>query len=228
MIEFKGLKHFPKGDAKINLKNNGLHIENITPSGFDGVIVDTEFNDFLDVYFKEIELNEGSSISIRYSGRDDRGRVKTRGELSIIAKDKNPNIFINSWLINNRVTVIGKNNGQLVFNEVLKVPTTPDVNWWPIAIAAAALLSCHYKKTKTTDSDGNVTTTEEWGVDFGGSSRISVDDTSGFTGDYLGFIIERDYPRGINPSVFAPVNQLEIVGTGINELVIINENYGNF
>jgi len=42
MIEYKGLKHYPRGDAQLNVNNNQLEISNLSNSGFDGVIIDTE------------------------------------------------------------------------------------------------------------------------------------------------------------------------------------------
>jgi len=130
-------------------------------------------------------------------------------------------------LLPRTIKVLGYQGSTKVFEKTLNVPEIPSVNWWPVALAVAALLSGHYKKTTTTDSDGCVTTTEEWGVDFGGSSSISVEGGGTFNGDYIGFVVEREYPRETDLSIFAPVTQVEIIGTGLDEMTINDEHFSN-
>lgn len=225
MEEFKGLKHFSRGDARLKIDNGKLKITNFSDSGFDGVIVDTEFNKDWNVYFAELTLRRGETVSLRFSGRDNKQRVKTMGELALFNSNSKLGIVINSWLLPSKLTVVGLDRSEKVFEQEYEVPRIPQVNWWPIAIAAAALLSAHYKETTTTDPDGNVTTTTEWGVDFGGSSSIDVGDDDSFSGDYIGFRLERVYPSTTDKSIIAPVTQVEIVGTELNQLVIENETY---
>lgn len=227
MEEFKGLKHFPRGDARLNIENGKLKVSNFSDSGFDGVIIDTEFNKNWDIYFEEISLRSTETISIRYSGRDSKQRVKTMGEVALFSNNSKLGIVINSWLLPSKLTVVGYDRSNKVFEKEYDVPRIPQVNWWPIALAAAALLSGHYKETETTDPEGNVTTTTEWGVDFGGSSSIDVGDDDSFNWDYIGFRFDRTYPSRFDKSILAPVTQVEIVGTELNHLLIENETFKN-
>ncbi|MBA3900848.1 MAG: hypothetical protein H0X62_11675 [Bacteroidetes bacterium] len=228
MVEFKGLKHFPMGDAVLEISEEKLIISNISSSGFDGVSIDTEFNNNWNMFMQGIPFNNDSSVSLRFSGRDSRNRIKTKGELAISKTDEGNQIVINSWLLPSQITIIGYNEDEVVYEEEFDVPQIPSVNWWPIALAFLALASGHYSSSTTTNSDGSSTTTEDWKVNFGGKAAITIiENGSSFEGDKIAFKFERNYPADTDDSIFAPVTNVELFASNVEEIIILDENYSN-
>ena len=132
LVEFNGLKHYPLGDAGIAIENDKLVISNIGPSGFDGVSIDTEFNENWHAQFESIELGENKNSYIRLNGRDSLGRTKTKSEL-ILYYDPSINkvrIAVNSRLLPDEFQLIGSLNGEQVFEKTIQnYDHDPSVNY---------------------------------------------------------------------------------------------------
>lgn len=223
-LEFNGLIHYPMGDAELSIKDNQLHVSNISKSGFDGVQIDTNYSKVWDLKMSEVSLLKGDSINFRFLGMDMENRTKVNGELALTEVNGQIQLVVNSWLLPKTVRIIGQNKGEEVFSEIINVPESPDANWWPIALGLLALVSAHYESVTVSNSDGSSTTTSSWGVDIGGAAKIQIPNGITFYGDFIKLQFDRNYKAGDEYSI-AKVNQVEINGSLLNSIIIEEEKH---
>lgn len=222
---FDGLKHYPLGDAELNVIDNQLHVTKISKSGFDGVQIDTNKSKTWDLKMSAVNLDKGDSINIRYLGMDLENRTKVKGELALTESNGQIQVVVNSWLLPKTVRIIGENKGEEVFSEIINVPESPEANWWQIAIGALiSMISGHYEHTTVTHPDGSTTTTETWGVDFNAPGEMQVPNGIKFYGDLLKIQFERHYNPGQEYTI-AEVNQVELTGSLLDSIIIEEEKY---
>jgi len=230
-IEFKGLKHYPLGDANLEIVDGKLSITNLSSSGFDGVLIDTESKGEWHLKFDPIEeLTAGQALSVQFLGVDNRNRVKTKGEiaLSYNTETELPEASVNSWLLPDVVTLVGYLDGEVVYSEDYTVPRGPETNYWQVLLFLLKLLmsaSFEYKHKKITDPDGRVTTEEEWTFDVNTSRQGTVPNGDEIEVDTFAVKLDREYPEGTSDSETAPVTAVAIRATGISEMTLVNEIY---
>jgi len=75
-VEFNGLKHYPIGNAQLNIVDGKLVVSNISDSGLDGVSIHTNGNNSFEMNLDPIDFEPGVVITQNLSGQDNYGRVK--------------------------------------------------------------------------------------------------------------------------------------------------------
>lgn len=229
LVEYNGLKHYPLGDAILEVTNDKLVISNIGPSGFDGVSIDTEFNQNWHAQFESIELGEDKNSYIRLNGRDSLGRPKTKSELILYYDPsiEKVRIAVNSRLLPEEFQLIGSLDGEQVFEKTIQnYDHDPSVNYLWIAILLYILdhTSFRYTLEETTDPDGNVTTVETTTVNWNDGIAADVDGDE-VTVDAIGVKSVRTYPEGTAEEVFSPVTNVEVRSRNTNSITIEGEDY---
>lgn len=105
LIEFKGLKHYPIGQAQLETTDKGLKISNIGDSGLDGVSIRTNGIEDLDISFLPQEMTNDKSYTFNLVGEDGFGRIKTMNQQSVTLNPDNKNsnlISFNSYLLSKK------------------------------------------------------------------------------------------------------------------------------
>lgn len=228
-VNFKGLNHYPLGNAELSTQNNNLVVSNIGSSGFDGVSIDTEFNENWHAKFQPIQLGQDKNSYIRLNGRDSLGRPKTKSEL-VLYYDEDSNkvgIAVNSRLLPEEYKVIGWENGEVVYEPTFQnTGNDPSVNYLIRGLLLYIMYnkSFKYKYNKITLPDGSTKTIETTIIDWNTSVAVDVDGNE-VTVDALGIQSDRIYPDGTPDQIFSPVTLLEVRGRNTNSITIENEDY---
>jgi len=235
MTNFKGLQHFPLGNAILEENGENLTVSNMSSCG-DGFSVRTTDIDDWEVKITPIELGSGQAISYSLIGKDGYNRLETIGQTSVFVNEEGQTVIaVNSKLMANKIKLTGKLNGQTTFTGIYDNPSCncDDVhdtheNWIPLVIAAAAVIvaAFDYKKETVRDGAGNIiseTTTKS----FGGAGSINFQDRDGneFEADHLfmesTFQFEPAIPSkyGQNPS------EIQFMFCNINQITLTDEIY---
>ena len=234
MIEYKGLKHYPLGDATLELNGDNLVLNANSDIG-DGLTVDiAEYSDW-ELKFDNHELSNNQSINTSLIGVDGFNRIKTIGQTSIfINQEGRGSLAVNSKLMGKTIKMIAVKNGEIVFQEEYDNPSycqndpiDSAENWIYIAIAIATLIvtAVDYKVEKTYDANGNLTqtkTTKSFGI-----AGIAFQGRCGdeFNADHIYVESSFNYNPSLNPIFVNTPNQVQFMCNGINEIVIHDEVY---
>lgn len=70
------MKHYPLGQAKLEIVAENLVVSNISDSGLDGVSIHVDGNNNFEANFQPVTFEPGVVITSNLSGVDDYGRVK--------------------------------------------------------------------------------------------------------------------------------------------------------
>ena len=234
-VEFNGLKHYPIGDAKIEIVKGKLKVSNIGDSGMDGVAIRTNGAAKFETALEQQELSADQSIYVSHMGRDNYGRIKTVGERAIYFDpvQQQTAFAFNSKLLEEEVRLIGKLDGRTVFDTVFNNPENdPRINWWPIALAVGIFILDHvdYEHSTTTNSDGSSSTTEtySWGSianPGGGGNPIEAFDGQRFEADRMYLSSTKVHPQGVPAPLALEIEEVRILGKNVPELVLTEQNY---
>lgn len=234
MANFKGLEHFPLGNATLEQDGENLIVGNMSSCG-DGFSVKTSDVDDWEVKVSPIELGTGQAISYCLIGKDGYNRLETIGQTSIFVNEEGQTaIAINSKLMASKIKLIGKLNGETTFTGVYDNPSCncdefqdTHENWILIAVAIGALIisAFDYKKTTETDGDGNVTkeTTEK---SVGGAS-INFQDRDGneFEADHLHIESTFQFDPAIPPKYGQNPSEIQFMVCNVDQITLTDEVY---
>lgn len=214
MCNLKDLKSFPTGNATIEQNEKSIIIENLSNSGADGILIDTNgAKDFV-LNFKEFEVGIDNSVNISHIGIDKYGRTKVLAQQSIYVNPENKRVefAFNSRLSSKKsVLLVGKIEERVTFQgRYLNPDFNPNINWWPIAAAIGlyVLDKVDYSYTHTSNSDGSSSSshTVSWnGINSGGGGGLTTFDGVRFDADDLNYVSEEIIPKGV------PLNELKYV-----------------
>lgn len=235
-VEFNGLKHYPIGNAKVEIVKGKLVVSNIGDSGMDGVAIRTNGAGKFETAMEQQELSADQSIYVSHIGRDNYGRMKTVGERAIYFDPvlQKTAFAFNSKLLEEQVRLIGKMDGRTVFDETFNNPENdPRINWWPIAVGVALWVLDHvdYEHSTTTNSDGSSSTTEtySWGSvanpGGGGNNTIEAFDGQRFEADRMYLSTTKVHPQGIPAPLDLEIQEVRILGKNVPELVLTEQSY---
>lgn len=230
-VEFKGLQHYPIGDAKLEVTEKGLKVSNIGNSGLDGVSIRTEGNGQWEASLLPMEITKDKGCTVNLIGRDGYDRIKTLNQQATtymgIDKDYPVGFSFNSYLLSKKVTLTNETDGKIVFEQEYDNPVDdPKVNWWVIAVVVAVYVLDHidYKHQTKKDGNGNVTsttTTESWN---GNSCKTT--DGKKVTADKFYLKSEISFPDPLTPESLIEAQEVQILGKNLGDFTITDESYG--
>ena len=232
-IKFKGLKHYPIGQAKLETTDKGLKVFNIGDSGLDGVSIRTEGNGEWEGSLSPIKITKERGCTVNLIGRDGYNRIKTINQqaTTYLGTDKEYPIgfSFNSYLLSKKVTLIMEKDGKTVFKQKYDNPIyDPKINWWVVVVAVAAFVIDHidYKQVTVKDGDGNVTKTVTT-KSVGGANSSSCKTTDGkrIKADRIYLVSEYNFPDPLTPQSAIDAEEVQIIGKNIDDFTIENERY---
>jgi len=228
-VEFKGLRHYPIGDSKLELSEKGLLISNLGDSGLDGVSIRTKGINNWEASFLPIKMTEEKCYTYNLIGEDGYGRIKTMNQQAVTfnpnQKDSNALSF-NSYLLARRITILAEKDGKIIFEQEYDNPNfNPKINWWVVVVAVAIYIADNvdYKHTVIRDKDGNVTgteTTTSWN-----GSTWKMPDGKSVEADKFYLKSRFDFPEPLEPRRAINVVEVQILGKNLKELIIKDETY---
>lgn len=214
MCNLKDLKCFPTGNANIVQNEDSIIIENLSNSGVDGILIDTNgAKDFV-LNFKEFQVGIDNSVNISHIGIDELGRTKILAQQAIYVNPENKRVefAFNSRLSSKKsILLVGKIEERVSFQgRYLNPDFNPNINWWPLAAAVGlyVLDKVDYSYTHTSNSDGSSSSshTVSWnGVNTGGGGGLTTIDGIRFDADDLNYVSEEIIPKGV------PLNELKYI-----------------
>lgn len=169
------------GNSKLINEKGEILVTNDLNSIINGVCVDVSKEKKHEFKLKEVKIGKDSSFNISHFGTDYYGRVKCLGQQSIFyLPSKNEVAFaFNSKLLPNKVSLVGKLKGNIVFKGEYLVPRNDlKINWWWIVTAVASGVAYLVDKidydsdvVRTDSSDGTWTQTTSTHKSFSGSVK---------------------------------------------------------
>ena len=180
-LEFNGLKHYPLGQAKLEIIEGNLEISNISDSGLDGVSIHVDGNNNFEANFQPITFKPGVVITSNLSGVDNYSRVKVFNQQTTYVDSEGQCRFaFNSKLLGKKAKLKALLDGEVVFEKEYDNPQdNPEVNWWWVAavVAVAEYVANHidYKSETVTytDSEGKTTTKTTTTKSWEGNSKTT-------------------------------------------------------
>lgn len=241
-LEFNGLKHYPLGQAKLEIIEENLIVSNISDSGLDGVSIHVDGSNDFEANFQEVTFEPGVVITSNLSGVDNYGRVKVINQQTTYVDSEGLCRFaFNSKLLGERAKLKALLDGEVTFEKEYTIPQdNPDVNWWwvGVVVAVAKYVADHVDYTSTTETytgaDGKTitktTTTKSWNGDSKKTSSsasigsVKVIDVDGdeFEADMLYLESSNETT---NDSLLYEPQMLDIYLKGVNSFTITNEMY---
>lgn len=228
-IEFKGLKHYPIGDAALDITDKGLKVSKIGDSGLDGVSIRTNGIESLDISFLPLEMTSEKSYTFNLIGEDGFGRIKTMNQQAITLNPDNKNsnlISFNSYLLSEKITILAEKNGKIIYKQEYDNPNNnPKVNWWVVGVAVAIYIANHvdYKHKVIKDKDGNVTGTETT-TSWNGSTWRMPGGKS-IEADRFYLQSNFNFPEPLKALREITVKEIQILGRNLKEMIISDEEY---
>lgn len=226
-IEFKGLKHYPIGQAELETTDKGLRISNIGNSGLDGVSIRTDGKEDLDISFLPQKMTPDKSYTFNLIGEDGFGRIKVLNQQSITLNPKeiNSNILsFNSNLLSKKVIISAEKDGKIIFEQEYNNPNNdPKINWWIVAVAVAIYVADHidYKHTVIKDKDGNVTGTETTTSWNGSTWRMP--DGKAIEADRFYLKSTFNFPDSLEPKREIKIREVQILCRNLEDFIITDE-----
>ncbi|MFN3918655.1 MAG: hypothetical protein ACK4K0_13115, partial [Flavobacteriales bacterium] len=132
MCNLKDLKCFPTGNANIVQNEDSIIIENLSNSGVDGILIDTNgAKDFV-LNFKEFQVGIDNSVNISHIGIDELGRTKILAQQAIYVNPENKRVefAFNSRLSSKKsILLVGKIEERVSFQgRYLNPDFNPNIN----------------------------------------------------------------------------------------------------
>lgn len=234
MIDYKGLKHFPLGKAKLELNNDNLILTTDNETG-DGFSVDIAERSNWELSFESIELMGGQSINTTLLGLDGSKRIKTIGQTSVFVDENGRGKFaVNSKLMGKTIKMTAIKGGVVVHEEEYanpswcpNDPTNTSENWIWIAVAVAVVILDHvdYSEIVERDGDGKIikTTTKK---SFG-TGGIACQGRTGeeFIADYIYVESSFNYEPHLKPIFENKPSQIQLMCSNVDKMIITNEKY---
>jgi hypothetical protein len=166
-FEFKGLKHFPKGNGVLKLANNNLSVSGLS-SSFDGLSIETKGASEWELTINPHTIKSGDIFGATFNLLDGLQRVKSVAQwaISYSPDGKYAYLVVNSRLEGAEIELQAFRNGQEVFRKVYVKPAEDECNWIIIAIfvlaaASVVLSNIDYKSEKKVITHPNGTRTTE-------------------------------------------------------------------
>lgn len=148
MTNYKGLQHYPLGNAILENIGENLSVSNMSSCG-DGFLVRTPNIADWEVKINPFELAPGQAISYCLIGKDGFNRLETIGQASLFINENGQgSIAVNSKLMASKIKLTAKLNGQTSYVSIFNNPSCncsefkdTHENWILIALAIATLNS---------------------------------------------------------------------------------------
>src|SRR5690606_26584653 len=120
ILEFNGFKIYPTGNAKLSIENGILRISEISETGLDGILIDTNGSDKYTINFNELAMISENKGVLKTSTleRNKLGQVITSFESFKWYDETSDKVILgyNTAYLPKQFTVFGKLNGKDVFN----------------------------------------------------------------------------------------------------------------
>lgn len=235
MTNFKGLQHYPLGNAILENIGENLSVSNMSSCG-DGFLVRTPNITDWEVKINPFELTPGQAISYCLIGKDGFNRLETIGQASLFINENGQgSIAVNSKIMASKIKLTAKIDGQTSFVSIFDNPScncseirNTHENWIPLALAVATLVvaACDYKKETKKDANGKVieeTTT----ISFGGAGRAAYQDPIGnvFEADHLYIESTFKYEPAIQATYEQNPSELQMMFCNIPQITLTDEIY---
>lgn len=220
-VEFKGLKHYPIGNAQLQVENDKLTVSGMSECS-DGVMVSTSGTKISKIVsrFQNLQVDQNKRLSITFNGLDGKNRYKTLEQaITYFDQDKGEIAYgWNSRLLPDTFTLVGEKDGNEKFRKQYNKQDFPYTNILPLLYFVNKAMNC-YSYHSDTDKNGNTTTSTDW--DCGESIVKPVDDGgSEYNVDRFYLEVVREHPDDTPSYVYAGLNNIQVQGCGFQELVI--------
>ncbi|MFY9353122.1 MAG: hypothetical protein WBI87_05390 [Bacteroidales bacterium] len=222
------LKHYPLGEAKLEKIDDKLIVSNLTDSGIDGIAINTEGINEWELTFNAFEIGKNNTFNLSHFATDKNNRLKIIAQQSIYY-DENTNkisFAFNSKLLSDKVLLVAKNKGEIIFIGEYLTPRD-DIKcapWWPIVAAAAVYIleRVDYRREKTTDSEGNTTTTTIISWEPQKSTTFQTGKDIEFEADELLLYSKLYYPKGSEDNI-DEIKEIQITARNYKKIEILSE-----
>ena len=221
------LKHYPLGEAKLEKIDDKLIVSTLTDSGIDGIAINTEGINVWELTFNAFEIGKNNTFSLSHFATDKNNRLKIIAQQSIYY-DENTNkinFAFNSNLLSDKVLLVGKNKGEIIFIGEYLTPRNDFVcvPWWPIIAAAVYIIErVDYEYISTTDSEGNTTVTRKISWNPKESTTFQTGKDIEFEADELLLYSKLYYPKGSEDNI-DKIKEIQITARNYKKIEILNE-----
>lgn len=242
-IHFRGLKHYPTGNASLRLENKELLVSGLTQS-WDGLSIETKGD--WELSLQPLTITKETIIGATFNAVDGLKRVTTLAQWAIT---QNPNgkyayLLLNGKMEGSDITLTGTKAGREVFTKCYIQPNTTESNWFIVAIftltAAPVLLSDMDYRTEIKRDTGNKITSTTITKSFGSSGIVSPGMTA-FKGKNIrakisdeSYHVDRfyisssfHYPEGLPEEKERKMTQVILTGQSSEPLVLMDKSHEN-
>lgn len=244
-MEYLGFDVYPVGNAQLEIINDELHVSNVSESGFDGVLVDTQGLLDYTINFGDLSVipNRNGVLKSSVLSKNSLNQVVTFFESFEYCDENKENVVIgyNNDYLPDEFNIFGTLNGEEVFNipssEIIPVnksnvkvdPVTVTIVLGLITIGISIWKELRSKEKTTVtvnyDAEGNITGTTVSITKDPVPFEIVVNGNT-YTVDNFGIKYDNNYPAHLigDPSVdFLPIGT-QITGYNLSEFVITSIN----
>ncbi len=242
-IEYRGLKHYPSGNAVLQKNDTGLNISRLGKS-HDGILIDTDGALTWDISLYPVPIESNTVLGATFNQKDRLKRIKTVAQWAIMQCPEGSHAYLvlNSKLEGQQIHLKAKKERRELFSNAYANPRTPSSNW---LIAAAfnlramplTISNIDYETRFDYNKHGlvtGITITKSFcgkGIVSPGtdSSQLSaarpVVKGACYEVDQLHITSTFSYPQGLAPELKGTITQVILTGQGLDDFSIIDERH---
>ncbi len=243
-ITFKGLKHYPIGNAHLQPGADGLTISNLS-TPLDGIAIETKRATFFDLQFNPVFFENDTDFGVTFNQTDNSNGFRAMAQWAIAQhlETSVAYLFLNSKLEGEQIIVTGFNAGNNTFQRVFEQTGIPGYNWmivgvFDLAYKKAELTGIDCKLEMVRDNTGKVvevTIVKSFRCNgtltpISGKSLLRYsnekEQTQSFAIDSLQITSSLYYPGGLPEEKEGYISQAVITGQGMQALVLTDEHSG--
>jgi len=249
-IEFKGIMHYPKGNANLSVEGETLVVSNMAEP-MNGLIIRTNCATNWQMNFEPVDVSD-KIIGATFNILDKLDRVKSVAQWALKTSPcgRYVYLYINSKLEGDTIEVVGMKDCIEVFRRVYDNHNCKDCNWWVVAVAAAIyIINKIDYETETyteviTNPDGTITKKETTRTkkSFGSSSNAGTAQIQAVKSpspinpdledevydiDLLNVISSQCYSEEVSNELSGNICEVIITAQTNNNIVIIDEQYNS-
>ncbi|PZF71580.1 hypothetical protein DN068_16020 [Taibaiella soli] len=243
-ITFKGLKHYPVGNAHLQPGTDGLTISNLS-TPLDGITIETKRATFFDLQFNPVFIENDTDFGVTFNLTDNSNSFRAMAQWAIAQhlETSVAYLFLNSKLEGEQIMVTGFNAGNNIFQRVFEQTGIPGYNWmivgvFDLAYNKAELTGIDCRMAMIRDKAGKVievTIVKSFrckGImtPTSGKSLLrysnKIRQTQSFAIDSLQIASSLYYPGGLPEEKEGYISQAVITGQGMPALVLTEEYSG--
>lgn len=237
-ITFKGLKHYPIGNARLQPGADRLTISNLS-TPLDGITIETKRATFFNLRFNPVFIENDTDFGVTFNLTDNGNGFRAMAQWAIAQHIETSlaYLFLNNRLEGEQIIVSGFHTGNNMFQRVFEQPGIPGYNWMIVGVFDLA-----YKKAELTGIDCRLVTVRD---DSGKVIEVTViksfrcngtmtpisgksllrytnkkEQAQSYAIDSLQITSSRYYPGGLAEDKEGYISQAVITGQGMPALVL--------